>query len=85
MPKNCPITLPYIPVSFAQIPNELGKIRTIFQTHPQSAHTKGLGDENKNVDRKLPTYDINLTASTQLAFAITFQLLVSNQSQMTTE
>ena len=85
MPKNCPITPLYISISFAPIPNELGEVRTIFQTHPQSAHAKGLGDENKNADRKLPTHDVSLTAFTQSALAITFQPLVSNQSQMTTQ
>ena len=84
MPKNCPTTLLYISILFGQIPGELGKIRTIFQTHPQSAHVKGLGGMCENIDRKLPIYDISLAAFTQLAFAITFQPLIPNQSQMTT-
>src|SRR5271165_4346413 len=41
MPKNRPTTLLYISILFGQIPGEMGKIRTIFQTHPQSAHAKG--------------------------------------------
>jgi hypothetical protein len=84
MPKNCPIIPLHISISFAPIPNELGEVRTIFQTHPQSAHAKGLGDENKNADRKLPTHDVTLTAFTQSALAITFQPLASNQAQITT-
>ena len=81
--------LSHHPTSYFNIvwpnPWRVGEDSHNFPDPPPVGPCKRIGrDDDKNIDRKLPTYDISLTAFTQLAFAITFQPLISNQSQMTT-